>query len=89
MYVTYDVDLIWLYSLGCVHMSAASPVWRQGANIVRSLPGSVQYMSPTGDAQARLFRYVSLALRQEETVTEAFGTWQSPAELSRLRLKPK
>lgn len=36
--------------------------------------------SPTGDAWAALFRYISLALRQEETVTEAFGTWQSPAE---------
>lgn len=50
---------------------------------------SVQYMPPTGDARARSFRYVSLALRQEETVTEAFGTWQSPAELNRLRLEPR
>lgn len=63
-------------------------VW-EGGNIVRSPPGVVQHMSPTGDAWARLFRYFYPALKQEETVTKASGTWQSPAELKRLCLKPQ
>lgn len=45
------------------------------------------FPSPTRDAGAHLFRYVSLALRHGETVTEASGTWQSLAELNRLCLK--
>lgn len=42
---------------------------------------------PTRDARVHLFRYMSPALRQEETVTETFGTRQSPAELNRPCLK--
>lgn len=75
-------------SLECIHMSAASPEWwRGGQPCQKSSWCSTVLLSPTRDAWAHLFRYVSLALRHEETVTEASGTRQSLAELNRLCLK--
>lgn len=70
-------------------MSNASPVWRPGTKVVRRPPGAVQYMSPTAEAWPRLFSYFAQALCQDEAVTEASGTWEPPAELSKLCLKPQ
>lgn len=65
MDVTRDADPIWLYShwvklcagLECVHMSAASPVWRRrGQPCQRSSWGTTVLSSPTRDAWALCFR---------------------------------
>lgn len=95
MYVTCDADPIWLYSLGKSSVSDwgifTCPLHLQsgvrGHPCLKSSWCSTVPVFPTRDAWAHLFKYVSLALRHEETVTETFGTWQSPAELNRQCLK--
>lgn len=78
-------------SLEWFHVSTASPVWSLGTDVARSPPGVVQYTPPLpkADVQARLFGYFAQALWQEETMTEAFRTWEPPAELNKLCLQPQ